>query len=164
MFGQWQFFHHKQLPECLHPLWTPRCARTPPIGLVVELSIEQQTNNPNRLTMPIVAFWLPFESIATFLEFPSFKQLFPSKLFWQVNCPSPLVPFPYASSCTWTRPWQVHQHVCQENQLLCQRILLQLVLMKNLLVAQLLFLLLQLFFNLFFLLRITNYYKCRCKR
>jgi hypothetical protein len=46
-FDQWQFSHHKQLFEFIHPLWTPKCAKFPPISMPMELSSEELTNHPN---------------------------------------------------------------------------------------------------------------------
>jgi hypothetical protein len=47
MFEKPRFSHHKQLFECVHPLWIPKYEKIPPMGLVVEVSSEQQTNTPN---------------------------------------------------------------------------------------------------------------------
>lgn len=50
-------------------LWIPRCAKTPPTSLIVELSSEQQTSHPNQFILPIVTLLIPFGSTIFWISF-----------------------------------------------------------------------------------------------
>jgi len=49
-------FSPQMIAQICPLLWSPKYEKILPIGLVVELSSEQQTSLPNRLALPIVVF------------------------------------------------------------------------------------------------------------